>query len=81
MFMGFGANTLDFSVRAWTPDFDQWMCIRSDMLSRMYEALKQAGIDIPFPQTALHLRSISEEAGAMLAQARRTAPDNGPAPT
>ncbi len=81
MFMGFGANTLDFSVRAWTPDFDQWMSIRSDMLSRMYEALKQAGIDIPFPQTDLHLRSISEEAGAMLAQARRTAPDNGPAPT
>ncbi|WP_277756786.1 mechanosensitive ion channel family protein [Achromobacter denitrificans] len=81
MFMGFGANTLDFSVRAWTPDFDQWMSIRSDMLSRMYEALTQAGIDIPFPQTDLHLRSISEEAGAMLAQARRTAPDNGPAPT
>jgi small-conductance mechanosensitive channel len=33
----------------------------------MYTALKQAGIEIPFPQRDLHLRSISDEAGAMLA--------------
>ncbi|WP_251878064.1 mechanosensitive ion channel domain-containing protein [Achromobacter sp. Marseille-Q4954] len=81
LFMGFGASSLDFSVRAWTPDFDQWMSIRSDMLSRMYEALTRAGIEIPYPQTDLHLRSISPEAGAVLAQARRAAPDGGPPPT
>lgn len=81
LFMGFGASALDFSVRAWTPDYDQWMSIRSDMLSRMYEALKQAGIDIPFPQTDLHLRSVSPEAGALLAQARRAPPDSGQPPT
>lgn len=81
LFMGFGASTLDFSIRAWTPDFDQWMSIRSDMLSRMYEALTQAGIEIPYPQTDLHLRSISPEAAAVLAQARRAAPDGGPPPT
>jgi len=81
LFMGFGASTLDFSVRAWTPDFDQWMSIRSDMLTRMYEALTRAGIGIPFPQTDLHLRSISEDAGAVLTQARRAPSGNGPAPT
>ncbi|MGE8681597.1 MAG: mechanosensitive ion channel family protein [Achromobacter marplatensis] len=67
LFMGFGASTLDFSLRAWTTDFDRWIDIRSDMLTGMYTALKQAGIEIPFPQRDLHLRSISDEAGAMLA--------------
>lgn len=81
LFMGFGPSALDFSVRAWTPDFDQWMSIRSDMLSRMYAALKQAGIDIPFPQTELRVRSVSPEAGALLAQARGAPPDPGQPPT
>jgi len=67
LFMGFGASTLDFSLRAWTTDFDRWIDIRSDMLTGMYAALKQAGIEIPFPQRDLHLRSISDEAGAILA--------------
>lgn len=67
LFMGFGASTLDFSLRAWTTDFDRWIDIRSAMLTGMYAALKQAGIEIPFPQRDLHLRSISDEAGAILA--------------
>ena len=37
------------------------------MLTGMYSALKQAGIEIPFPQRDLHLRSISDAAGATLA--------------
>ncbi|UIP21392.1 mechanosensitive ion channel family protein [Achromobacter deleyi] len=67
LFMGFGASTLDFSVRAWTYDFDRWIDIRSDLLTRMYDALRQAGIEIPRPQQDLHLRSVSEDAGRALA--------------
>ncbi len=66
LFMGFGASTLDFSVRAWTHDFDHWINIRSDMMARMVDALRQAGIEIAFPQRDLHLRSVSDEAGAAL---------------
>ncbi|SSW61648.1 mechanosensitive ion channel family protein [Achromobacter agilis] len=79
LFMGFGHSTLDFSLRAWTPDFDRWMVIRSELLSRMYDALTQAGIEIPYPQSDLHLRSISGEAGAALEQARRRAAPQEPA--
>lgn len=71
LFMGFGASTLDFSLRAWTTDFDRWIDIRSDMLTGMYSALKQAGIEIPFPQRDLHLRSISDAASATLAAGPR----------
>lgn len=66
LFMGFGASTLDFSVRAWTHDFDRWINIRSDMMTRMVDALRQADIEIAFPQRDLHLRSVSDEAGAAL---------------
>ena len=66
LFMGFGASTLDFSVRAWTHDFDRWINIRSDLMTRMVDALRQAGIEIAYPQRDLHLRSVSDEAGAAL---------------
>ena len=73
LFMGFGASTLEFSVRAWTYDFDRWIDIRSDLLTRMYDALRLAGIEIAFPQQDLHLRSVSEEVGAVLGSGRRPA--------
>ena len=50
MFVGFGASSLDFSIRAWTHDFGDWVNIRSNMCARVYEALTAAGIEIPFPQ-------------------------------
>jgi len=80
LFMGFGASTLDFSLRAWTYDFDRWIEIRSDLLARMYDALREAGIEIPFPQRDLHLRSVSEEAGRTLAAMRPPDSASDPAP-
>lgn len=72
LFMGFGASTLDFSIRAWTYDFDRWIDIRSDLMTRMYDALREAGIEIPFPQRDLHLRTVSDGASAALGAGRRT---------
>lgn len=66
LFMGFGASSLDFSVRAWTADFDAWVNIRSELTTRIHAALEKAGIEIPFPQRDLHLRSISPEAAGAL---------------
>jgi small-conductance mechanosensitive channel len=66
VFMGFGASSLDFSIRAWTKEFGDWVNIRSQLTVRIYEALQQAGIQIPFPQQDLHLRSVSDEAAARL---------------
>jgi len=35
----------------------------------VYEALAKAGIEIPFPQQAVHLRSVAPAAGQQLAGA------------
>ncbi len=80
VFVGFGASSLDFSIRAWTNNFGEWVKIRSDLTVRVYEALAQEGIEIPFPQQDLHLRSVTPEAGAALVGPKPTAPPTRTAP-
>jgi small-conductance mechanosensitive channel len=60
LFTGFGASSLDFSVRGWTL-YDNAMVVRSALALAIHAALKRAGIEIPFPQQDLHLRSIEPE--------------------
>jgi small-conductance mechanosensitive channel len=67
LFSGFGANSLEFGIRAWTNNFGDWVKIRSDLNVRVYDALRAAGIEIPFPQHDLHLRTVSPAAGTALA--------------
>ena len=57
LFDGFGASSLDFTLRAWTHDYDNWTVIRSDLVTRIHAALAQAGIEIPFPQQDVRVRS------------------------
>ena len=58
LFSGFGESSLDFEIRLWT-SADDWPTVRSDVLVATYEALTRAGIEIPFPQRDLHLRSVA----------------------
>jgi len=67
LFVGLGASSLDFAIRAWTNNFGDWVKIRSDLTVRVYDALRHAGIEIPFPQQDLHLRTVAPAAGAVLA--------------
>ena len=61
LFVGFGDNSLDFILRAWTNHFDRWMVIRSELLVAMNAALREADISIPFPQRDLHIQSVNKE--------------------
>jgi small-conductance mechanosensitive channel len=55
-FMGFGDSALNFELRTWTNRFDQWVAIRSELSVAVYEALRAAGMEIPFPQHEVRLR-------------------------
>jgi small-conductance mechanosensitive channel len=57
LFVGFGASSLDFSVRAWV-HFNDYVSVRSNLGLGIHAALKEAGIEIPFPQQDLHLKTI-----------------------
>lgn len=60
LFVRFNNSSIDFSVRAWTNDFDNWLSIQSALGVAVHRALKDAGIEIPFPQQDLHLRSMPD---------------------
>ncbi len=57
-FTAFGDSSLDFRLLAWT-HIDQRLAVESDLNGSINKALKKAGIEIPFPQRDLHIRSDS----------------------
>ena len=54
-FMGFGDSSINFELRAWTDQFDQWFQIRSELAEAVYDAGQAAGISFPFPQREVRL--------------------------
>jgi len=58
LFQGFGDSSLDFELRFWTSNFDNWLTIKSDATFDVHDALREAGIEIPFPQRDLHVKSV-----------------------
>jgi small-conductance mechanosensitive channel len=58
LFQGFGESSLNFQLRAWTRG--DYVKVSSDLLVAMNRALCDAGIEIPFPQRDLHVRSVEE---------------------
>ncbi|MCO6512136.1 MAG: mechanosensitive ion channel [Aridibacter famidurans] len=60
IFVGFGDNSLDFQLRVWADNESTWWITRSDLYIGVYKALNEAGIEIPFPQRDLHIRSSEE---------------------
>ena len=63
LFMGFGDSSLDFEVRAWTDRFEFFQRVRSELCVAFEASLRAAGIQIPFPQRDLHIRSVSTPKG------------------
>lgn len=60
MFMNLGDSSLDFQLRAWTGNTDNWVSVRSDLILVIYETLEKAGIEIPFPQRDLNIRKVDD---------------------
>jgi potassium-dependent mechanosensitive channel len=80
VFKGFGDSSLDFELRVWTQNTDRgWQgAIQSDLSVAINRALAEKGIEIPFPQRDLHLRSISPEARAEINGVKSSPPADAP---
>jgi len=57
-FLGFGESALKFELRFWSAQQDTWFQLQSDVTVAVAKALREADIEIPFPQRDLHVRSI-----------------------
>ena len=63
IFTGFGDSSLDFELRIWTTKQVQTpKIISSDIYFAVFRAFREHGIEIPFPQRDLHLKSLSPSA-------------------
>jgi len=60
-FMEHGDSALLFSLRAWVGRFEIGFEVRSELTVAVNKALNEAGIEIPFPQRDLHLRSVDSD--------------------
>ena len=61
LFTGFGDNSLDFELRLYIGDAGYRASTASDLRFTIFRELKKAGIEIPFPQRDVHLRSLPPE--------------------
>jgi len=75
LFVGFGDSSLDFKLRFWTAKFDSWLRISSQVAVNVNDDLAAAGIEIPFPQRDLHLKSMEETVKQALTRGRNDAMD------
>jgi potassium-dependent mechanosensitive channel len=58
IFTGFGDSSLDFELRAWIANVDNRPRVKSDLLLYIDRRFRETGVEIPFPQRDLHLRSV-----------------------
>jgi small-conductance mechanosensitive channel len=61
LFHEFGNSSLNFNVRFWTVNHPNWLKLQSEMTVAINNAFKKAGIEIPFPQRDLHIRSVEDK--------------------
>ncbi|VXC07921.1 Mechanosensitive ion channel [Flavobacterium sp. 9R] len=53
----FNDSSIDFAVKYWVPHFNFGNDVRNDLIIAIDVAFKANGIEIPFPQQDLHIRS------------------------
>ncbi|MGE4291232.1 MAG: mechanosensitive ion channel family protein [Desulfovibrio sp.] len=57
--LGFGDNSVDLDVRIWINDPENGVTnVMSDVRLNIWDAFKENGIEIPFPQRDLHIKSM-----------------------
>ncbi len=56
----FGASSLDFEIRAYLRDISNGLSVRTDLRFAIFKAFKEAGVEIPFPQQDVYIKSLPE---------------------
>ena len=69
LFMAFGESSLDFELRVWVRNIRLRLEVRSAILAQVDARFREAGIEIPFPQRDLHVRSVDPDVLARLREA------------
>lgn len=55
-FVGFGESSIDFQLRVYIADILDKAVVGTDLHFSVFELLREAGVEIPFPQRDVHLK-------------------------
>jgi small-conductance mechanosensitive channel len=55
LFVGFGDNSINFELRAWTDQFTDWGRTKSELTVAVYDAVQAAGMAFPLSQHKVRL--------------------------
>ena len=69
LFKSFGASSLDFELRIWIWNVDDRQVMNSELHQEIDRRFREANIEIAFPQSDLHLRSVEESVHLIQTQA------------
>ncbi|MEX2600036.1 MAG: mechanosensitive ion channel domain-containing protein [Balneolaceae bacterium] len=61
---GFGDSSWDMALMVWVPDVKRYRIIRNEMNQAIVRKFREYGVEIPFPQRDLHIRSGLEKGDA-----------------
>jgi small-conductance mechanosensitive channel len=68
----FGDSSLNFRILCWVSDIDNWLTIKSVLMSTIFEEFYKQDIKIPFPQTDLHIHFDDEEKASKIIRKAKT---------
>ncbi len=78
LFKDFGASSLDFEVRVFINDVNWVAFVASELRFSIHKALKEAGIEIPFPQRDVNVRGFQEAVAEAVKVESKPAPKPKP---
>ncbi len=61
LFLAFGDSSLDFELRVWIAEFSDRRVVLSELNQDIESEFSSAGVEIPFPQSDIHFRSLDDE--------------------
>ncbi len=64
LIIGYGDSSINYELRAWTDQFDNWFRIRSEIAMAVYHEVASAGMSFPFPQREVRLLKDMDETNA-----------------
>ncbi len=81
IFTGFGDSSINFELRVWIHTIDDRLKVFSQLGVQIDRLFREEGIEIPFPQRDLHLRSIDSNLQTLFAaKSQRTQADTQETP-